>query len=267
MKNHTTVERKSERELVVTRTYNGPARIVFEAWTRPELFMRWWVPKSMGMSLLSCEMDVRVGGKYRLEFAHGDSRAPLQSSPRCSFVPDQNGTLGGEVLMRIRTSSDWEQEMRRILCEFGHDVRIALATLLLLAATSAGAGEYFVKEGVALRGYDPVSYFTGGEPQKGKPEHSFEYGGTKFLFASAENRKAFAENPEKYAPQFGGYCAYGASNGYKVSTQPDAFAIVNGKLYLNYNRDVLEMWKKDPPTFIERAEEKWPETSKTEPKD
>ncbi|HEX3123568.1 MAG TPA: SRPBCC domain-containing protein [Rhodanobacteraceae bacterium] len=66
--NHTTVERKSERELVVTRTFDGPARIVFEAWTRPELFKRWWVPKSMGMSLRSCEMDVRVGGKYRLVF-------------------------------------------------------------------------------------------------------------------------------------------------------------------------------------------------------
>ena len=70
MKNRTTVERKSERELVVTRTINGPARIVFEAWTKPELFKRWWAPKSMGMSLLSCEMDVRVGGKYRLEFEH-----------------------------------------------------------------------------------------------------------------------------------------------------------------------------------------------------
>jgi uncharacterized protein YndB with AHSA1/START domain len=68
MKNRTTVERRSERELVVTRTFNGPARIVFEAWTTPDLFKRWWVPKSMGMSLRSCEMDVRVGGKYRLEF-------------------------------------------------------------------------------------------------------------------------------------------------------------------------------------------------------
>src|SRR6478736_5586752 len=68
MKNPTTTERKSERELVVTRSFNGPARIVFEAWTKPELFTRWWVPKSMGMSLRSWEMDVRVGGKYRLEF-------------------------------------------------------------------------------------------------------------------------------------------------------------------------------------------------------
>ena len=68
LENRTTVERKSDRELVTTRTFNSPARLVFEAWTRPELFKRWWAPKSMGMSLHSCQMDVRVGGKYRLEF-------------------------------------------------------------------------------------------------------------------------------------------------------------------------------------------------------
>lgn len=68
MKNQTTVERKSERELVVTRTFNAPARIVFKAWTTPELFSRWWLPKSLGMVLRSCQMDVRVGGQYRLEF-------------------------------------------------------------------------------------------------------------------------------------------------------------------------------------------------------
>jgi len=71
MKHITTVEKKSERELVVTRTFNAPARIVFEAWTKPELIKRWWVPKSMGMALLSCEMDVRVGGKYRFVFGEG----------------------------------------------------------------------------------------------------------------------------------------------------------------------------------------------------
>ncbi len=74
MKNRTTVERKSEREIVVTRTFNAPARIVFEAWTKPELMKRWWVPKSMGMLLLSCEMDVRVGGKYRFVF---DASMPM----------------------------------------------------------------------------------------------------------------------------------------------------------------------------------------------
>jgi uncharacterized protein YndB with AHSA1/START domain len=72
-KNHTTVERKSDRELVVTRTINGPARTVFEAFTKPELFKRWWVPKSFGLSLLSCELDVRVGGTYRLVFSHDGS--------------------------------------------------------------------------------------------------------------------------------------------------------------------------------------------------
>jgi uncharacterized protein YndB with AHSA1/START domain len=76
-KNHTRAERKSERELVVTRTFNGPARIVFEAWTRPELFKRWWVPKSTGMSLLSCEMDVRSGGTYRLVFRHDAFPEPM----------------------------------------------------------------------------------------------------------------------------------------------------------------------------------------------
>jgi uncharacterized protein YndB with AHSA1/START domain len=77
MKNATTTERKSDRELVVTRTFNGPARIVFEAWTKSELFKRWWVPKSTGMSLLSCEMDVRVGGTYRLVFRHDAFPEPM----------------------------------------------------------------------------------------------------------------------------------------------------------------------------------------------
>ena len=75
MKNRTTVERRSEREIVVTRTFNGPARIVFEAWTKPELIKQWWVPKSMDMALLSCAMDVRVGGKYRFLFGQ-DVLAP-----------------------------------------------------------------------------------------------------------------------------------------------------------------------------------------------
>ena len=101
MKNRTTVERKSERELVVTRTFNGPARIVFEAWTKPELFRRWWVPKSMGMSLLSCEMDVRVGGKYRLEF-EPDAMAffgtYLEVTPHSRLVwTNEEGGEGGPV--------------------------------------------------------------------------------------------------------------------------------------------------------------------------
>src|SRR4051812_9302384 len=78
MKNRTTVERKSERELVVTRTFNGPARIVFDAWTRPELLKRWWAPKSFGVSFISCEADVRTGGTYRFVFGHAASEQPME---------------------------------------------------------------------------------------------------------------------------------------------------------------------------------------------
>src|SRR6476619_4385720 len=75
MDRRTTTERKSDRELIVTRTFDAPVRIVFEAWSKPDLFMRWWAPKSMGVPLLSCEMDVRAGGKYRLEFGRDSSRS------------------------------------------------------------------------------------------------------------------------------------------------------------------------------------------------
>ena len=104
MKNRTTVERRSERELVVTRTFNGPARIVFEAWTKPELIKRWWVPKSMGMSLLSCEMDVRAGGQYRLVFGHNGSKVMevfgkyLEVTPHSRLVwTNDEGDEGGAV--------------------------------------------------------------------------------------------------------------------------------------------------------------------------
>ena len=102
MKNQTTVERKSDRELVTTRTINGPARLVFEAWTRPELFKRWWVPRSMGMTLYSCEMDVRVGGKYRLEFSQDPANPMaffgtyLEVTPhsRLSWTNEESGADG-----------------------------------------------------------------------------------------------------------------------------------------------------------------------------
>jgi uncharacterized protein YndB with AHSA1/START domain len=104
MKNRTTTERKSDRELVITRTFNAPARIVFEAWTKPELFKRWWVPKSMPMSLLTCEMDVRVGGKYRFVFGVDGSKVMevfgkyLEVTPPSRLVwTNEEGAEGGAV--------------------------------------------------------------------------------------------------------------------------------------------------------------------------
>ena len=103
VKNRTTVERKSDREVVVTRTINGPARIVFEAFTKAELLKRWWVPKSMGMTLLSCEVDARVGGKYRLVFDHSPEPAAffgtyveVQPYSRLAWTNDEGGA-GGPV--------------------------------------------------------------------------------------------------------------------------------------------------------------------------
>ena len=104
MKNRTTVERKSDRELVVRRTFNGPARIVFEAWTKPELFKQWWVPKSMGMVLRSCEMDVRVGGRYCLAFGDDASNPAeffgryIEVTPHSRLVwTNDEGGGGGPV--------------------------------------------------------------------------------------------------------------------------------------------------------------------------
>ena len=103
MKSRTTVERRSERELVVTRTFNGPARIVFEAWTKPALLKRWWAPKSTGMSLISCEADVRVGGSYRFEFGHEASKPMvffgkyIEVTPHSRLVWSNDESDGGSV--------------------------------------------------------------------------------------------------------------------------------------------------------------------------
>jgi uncharacterized protein YndB with AHSA1/START domain len=117
LKNRTTVERKSERELVVTRIVNGPARTVFEAFTRPELFKRWWVPKSFGLSLLSCELDVRVGGTYRLVFSHDGSEPMaffgkyLEVTPHSRLVwTNDEGDEGGAI-----TTATFEEEAGKTL--------------------------------------------------------------------------------------------------------------------------------------------------------
>jgi uncharacterized protein YndB with AHSA1/START domain len=114
VKNRTTVERTSDREVVVTRAINGPARIVFEAFTRAELFKRWWVPKSIGMTLLSCEIDARVGGKYRLEFDVGAAEpaaffgtyVEVQPSSRLVWTNDEAGEGGSVTTVTFEDKGD-----------------------------------------------------------------------------------------------------------------------------------------------------------------
>jgi YHS domain-containing protein len=122
--------------------------------------------------------------------------------------------------------------------------------------------EVFSKSNKAIQGYDPVAYFKESKPVKGKSEFSYSWKDGVWYFSNEENLNDFKANPEKYAPQFGGYCAYGVADGHKATTSPDAWTIVDGKLYLNYNKDVQQLWKKDQAGFIQKANTNWPEVRK-----
>ncbi len=112
--------------------------------------------------------------------------------------------------------------------------------------------------GVAIKGYDPVAYFTEGKPVKGDSDFSYEWMDATWRFASAEHLAAFKKEPEKFAPQFGGYCAWAVSQGYTAGIDPDAWKIVEGKLYLNYSLDVQKKWETDILGNIKAARANWP---------
>jgi YHS domain-containing protein len=112
--------------------------------------------------------------------------------------------------------------------------------------------------GPAILGYDPVAYFTDGKPVKGSDKLSHEWMGAKWWFATQAHLDAFKATPEKYAPQYGGYCAYGVSQDHLVSIEPDKFKVIDGKLYLNYDADVQARWVKDPAGYIRTADAKFP---------
>lgn len=145
-KNPTTVVRKSDRELVATRTFNGPARLVFEAWTKPELFRRWWIPKSFGITLLSCEMDVRVGGTYRLVLSRGDSEPMaffgryLEVIPasRLVWTNDEGGEAGAV------TTVTFEEKGGKTLVAM-HDLYPSKEALdeAIASGSTSGVGETF----------------------------------------------------------------------------------------------------------------------------
>ena len=116
--------------------------------------------------------------------------------------------------------------------------------------------------GVAIEGYDPVAYFDQKKPVKGDSDFVHEWSGATWRFASEENRRRFASAPEKFAPQYGGFCAYGVSQGYAVGIDPKAWSIVDGKLYLNYNLEVQKTWSKDTGKYIREADRNWPAVSK-----
>jgi YHS domain-containing protein len=136
---------------------------------------------------------------------------------------------------------------------------LGFAALLL-----AGQADPINKDGkgVAIKGYDAVAYFTQSKPVKGSPSFMQQWMGSTWWFASAEDRDQFAAAPEKFAPQFGGYCAYGVSQNHTVSVDPEAWRIVEGKLYLNYSKGVQQKWVQDVPGNIKKAGENWPKLHK-----
>ena len=115
---------------------------------------------------------------------------------------------------------------------------------------------------LAIDGYDPVAYFVEGKPVKGDRQFTYDAGGATYRFASAANRDLFAKDPAKYAPQYGAFCAYAVSRNYTADTDPLAWRIVNGRLYLNYNAGAQKEWEKDVPGNIKKGDANWPELSR-----
>jgi YHS domain-containing protein len=131
------------------------------------------------------------------------------------------------------------------------------STVLIFAQAKVDAIDHD-KKGVAIRGYDPVAYFTDNKPTKGDPKFSYSWGGSTWQFASAEHRDLFTQSPDRYAPQYGGYCAYAVSEGHTAEIDPNAWKVVDGKLYLNYSLDVREKWQKEQEARIVKADQNWP---------
>ena len=130
-------------------------------------------------------------------------------------------------------------------------------SLVITANLFAQQDEVYVKDSIAINGYDVVAYFKEGKPVRGNVAFNVSYKGASWHFANKENAELFKANPGKYEPQYGGYCAFGCSRGYKAKTSPDAWTIVDGKLYLNYNTDVRATWNKDQQEYIKKADANW----------
>ncbi|MBK1660913.1 YHS domain-containing (seleno)protein [Paracraurococcus ruber] len=138
--------------------------------------------------------------------------------------------------------------------------RRLLGLLLLPSATCAqppAPAQTYAENGLAIRGTDPVAYFTEGRPVPGRAEFRHDWRGATWLFASAANRDAFAAAPDRYAPAYGGFCAYAVSEGYTAPTDPAAWRIVDGRLFLNYDRSVQRTWEGDIPGRVRRGDANW----------
>lgn len=129
---------------------------------------------------------------------------------------------------------------------------------LAIRPALAATPEIYAEGGIAIDGTDAVAYFTEGAPVPGTAEHTVDWKGATWRFSSAANRTAFEADPEAYAPQFGGYCAWAVAEGYTASTVPDAWTIYEDRLYLNFSRRVQRRWERDIPGNVARGNANWP---------
>jgi YHS domain-containing protein len=137
-------------------------------------------------------------------------------------------------------------------------ILVLAATVLFVASLSMQAlAMDYTQSTPGLSGYDPVAYFTEGKPVRGSGYNVAVYKGVTYAFASKKHKKMFEANPEKYVPAYGGYCAYGVAVGKKFVTDPEVWKIVDGKLYLNLDRDIQRKWNKDVPGYIKKADDNW----------
>lgn len=118
--------------------------------------------------------------------------------------------------------------------------------------------EVFTTEAGAIQGYDPVAFFKESKPVLGTKELVYTWNGAEWHFSTQENLDLFKADPSKYAPQYGGYCAYGTASGHKAPTQPETWTIVDNKLYFNFNTNVQKLWNKNQKGLIDQADKKWP---------
>ncbi|MDF1715807.1 MAG: YHS domain-containing (seleno)protein [Antarcticimicrobium sp.] len=133
-----------------------------------------------------------------------------------------------------------------------------LASLLLPSMALAEMPVFYTRQGVAIGGYDTVAYFTEGGAVQGRPDFAVMWKGAVWLFATRKNREIFEANPRAYAPQYGGYCAFAMSKGQASGTNPEAWKIVDGKLYLIHNHTYMKVWLQDPAQYIVLSDANWP---------
>jgi YHS domain-containing protein len=132
------------------------------------------------------------------------------------------------------------------------------AASLVATPALAAKPEVYATDGIAINGYDPVAYFTQSKPVSGDEAYSSDWKGAKMLFANAEHKAMFDADPEKFAPRYGGYCAYAVSKGGTATTSPDAWTVFEDRLYLNFNTTVRGIWSEDIPGNIAKADANWP---------